>query len=134
MDGLTCRMKEYIRPFERRLALQELRALAGGSVVPVDGDEATASIFSVTGADDVRSLRGALAYWRSVGDDAEGLTTQLRGEATLEIARNGTAIDEPARTIRALVPRSCRTSGACVTPRTGCTSTGASSSRSSYAR
>ena len=104
MDGLTCRMKEYIRPFERRLALQELRALAGGSVVPVDGDEATASVFSVTGANDARSLRGALAYWRSIGDDAEGLTAQLRGEATLEIARNGTAIDEPARTIRALVP------------------------------
>ena len=26
MDGLTCRIKEYIQPFERRLALEELRA------------------------------------------------------------------------------------------------------------
>ena len=43
MDGLTCRIKEYIQPFERRLALEELRALAGDPVVPVDGDDATAS-------------------------------------------------------------------------------------------
>lgn len=104
MDGLTCRMKEYIRPFERRLALQELRALVDGSVIPVNGDEATASIFSVAGTNDARSLRCALAYWRSIGDDADGLTVQLRGEATLEIARNGTVINKPTRAIRALVP------------------------------
>ena len=104
MNGLTCRMKEYIQPFERRLALQELRALAGGPVVPVDGDDATASTFTVAHVKDVRALRGSLAYWRSVGDDPEGLTTQLRGEATLAIARNRTAVDELPEAIRALVP------------------------------
>ena len=104
MNGLTCRMKEYIQPFERRLALQELRALVGGPVVPVDGDDATASTFSVAHVKDVRALRGSLAYWRSVGDDLEGLTAQLRGEATLAIARNGTAVDELPEAIRALVP------------------------------
>ena len=88
MDGLTCRMKEYIQPFERQLALQELRALAGGTVTPVDGDDATASTFSVAGGSDAVALREALAYWHSIGDDANGLTTQLRGEATLGIARN----------------------------------------------
>ena len=103
MNGLTCRMKEYIRPFERRLALQELRALAGGPVVPVDGNDVTASIFSVARVNDAGALRRALAYWHSVGDDTDGLTVQLRGEATLAIARNGTAIDDLPKTIRGLV-------------------------------
>ena len=93
MDGLTCRIKEYIQPFERRLALQELRALAGGPVVPVDGDDATASTFSVVRANDAGALRDALAYWHSVGDRMDGMTTQLRGEATLEFARTGAAGD-----------------------------------------
>lgn len=104
MNGLICRMKEYIRPFERRLALQELRALAGGPVVPIDGDDATASIFSVAHVNDAGALRGALAYWHSVGDGTDGLTVQLRGEATLAIARNGKAIDKLSKTICTLVP------------------------------
>ncbi len=62
MEGLTCRIKEYIQPFERRLALEELRALAGGPVTPVDGDDATASTFSVARSGDAGVLRDALAY------------------------------------------------------------------------
>ena len=104
MDGLTCRMKAYIQPFERRLALQELRALAHGPVVPVDGDDVTASTFSITRASDADALRGALAYWRSVGDDIDGLTIQLRGEATLEIARRGMNGGDVPDMVRALVP------------------------------
>lgn len=104
MNGLTCRMKEYIRPFERRLALQELRALACGPVIPVDGDDATASVFTVARVNDAGLLRGALAYWHSVGDHADGLTAQLRGEATLGIARNGAAVDALPKAVRTLVP------------------------------
>ena len=89
MDGLTCRIKEYIQPFERRLALEELRALAGGPVTPVDGDDATASTFSVARSGDAGALRDALAYWHSVGDRMDGMTAQLRREATVEFARNG---------------------------------------------
>lgn len=103
MKGLTCRIKQYIQPFERRLALQELRALASGPVIPVDGDDATASIFSVARVSDARALRGALAYWHSVGDHAEGVTEQLRGEATLAIARNGTTAGQLPKSVRALV-------------------------------
>ena len=104
MDGLTCRLKEYIQPFERRLALQELRALAAGPVVPIDGDNATASAFKVTRASDTDALRGALAYWRSVGADPDGLTAQLRAEATSGIARNGVEIGDLPKIVRALVP------------------------------
>ena len=46
MPQLACRMKDRIQPFERQLALQELRALTNGPVVPVDGDDATASVFN----------------------------------------------------------------------------------------
>ena len=106
MDNLTCRIKEYIQPFERRLALQELRALVDGPVVPVDGNEATARTFSISRASDADALRGALAYWRSVGNDADGLTAQLRGEATLRIARNGTTTSDLPKIVRALVPSS----------------------------
>ena len=104
MDGLTCRMKEYIKPFERQLALQELRALVQGAVIPVDGNDATASTFSITRASNVQALRGELAYWRSVGDDTDGLTIQLRGEATLEIARKEPGSSHIPEFVRALVP------------------------------
>ena len=104
MDRLNCRMKEYIQPFERRLALQELRALAGGPVVPVDGDDDTASTFAVARTNDAGVLRRALAYRHSIGGGADGLTTQLRGEATLGVARNGAANGALAETGRAQVP------------------------------
>ena len=96
MDRLTCKIKNYIQPFERRLALDELRALAPGTVHPTDGDEATASTFSLTGAVNAGALRDALAYWRSVGPEPEGLTRQVRGEATLAVAHNGLALDDLA--------------------------------------
>ena len=101
MEGLSCRIKERIQPFERRLALQELRALAGGPVVPLDGDDATASTFSVACASDAGALREALAYWHSVGDRADGTTTQLRAEAALEFARHDAAGDGLPEILRA---------------------------------
>ena len=101
MENLPCRIKEYIQPFERRLALQELRALAGSPVVPVDGDDATASTFSVARTNDAGALRNALAYWHSVGDRAGGATTQLRAEAALEFARHGAAGDGLPQILRA---------------------------------
>ena len=101
MEGLSCRIKERIQPFERRLALQELRALTGDPVIPVDGDDATASTFSVTRASDAGALRNALAYWHSVGDRADGTTTQLRAEAALELARHETAGDGLPEILRA---------------------------------
>lgn len=103
METLTCRIKEYIQPFERELALQELHALAGGPVIPIDGDAATATTFSVARDSDISVLRESLAYWRSVGDDASGLTRQLRGEATLGIARRSEGIGNLPKTVRSLV-------------------------------
>ena len=105
MDSLNCRMKGHIQPFERRLALQELRALADGSVVPVDGNDETASTFAVPPTNDAGRLRETLAYWHSVGDGASGLTAQLRGEATLGVARRRAADGALGEAARAPTPR-----------------------------
>ena len=91
MPQLACRMKEYIQPFERRLALQELRALAKGPVIPVDGDAATASVFAVTADGDAAALRDTLAYWHSIGDAVHGLTAQIRSEAAFSSAHSSAA-------------------------------------------
>lgn len=93
MANLTCRIKDYIQPFERRLALQEMRALVSGPVRPVDGDEATALVFAVAGALDADALRNALTYWQSVGPEG-GLTAQVRSEATSVAAQNGLSVSD----------------------------------------
>ena len=105
MDGLVCKMKEYIQPFERHLALAELRALAHGPITPLDGDNDTAVHFAINGRNNAEHLRSALAYWCSVGSDTDALTLQLRGEATSLIARNGSDTQTFPETVQALVPR-----------------------------
>ena len=97
MPTLVCRIKDGIQPFERRLALDELRALGGDFVSPWDGDEATASAFILGGAFKPKALRQALAYWRSIGPEPEGLTAQVRAEATLAVAHNGTTLADLCR-------------------------------------
>ena len=104
MEELTCQIKEYIQPFERRLALQELHALTDGPIVPIDGNDETASIFSISHTADVEILRSELAYWHSVGDAADGLTTQLRSEATMKIARANMQNNKLREDIFGLVP------------------------------
>ena len=93
MTALTCWIKDYIQPFERRLALEELRVLTKAVVVPVDGDETTASSFAIKGLNDPGMLREALAYWHSVGTP-EALTLQIRGEATSLAANGGIATSD----------------------------------------
>ena len=98
MPTLVCRIKDGIQPFERHLALEELRALGGDRPSPSDGDETTASVFVLHGSSKPTILRDGLAYWRSIGPEPEGLTAQVRGEATLATAHNGAALadlDQP---------------------------------------
>lgn len=102
-------MKGYIQPFERRLALEELRALAGGDVVPVDGDADTARTFSVESVASLRVLREMLAYWWAVGDTEDGLTFQVLAEATAGALRRGKAesavTEAEIRPLRREIPR-----------------------------
>ena len=105
MVNLTCRMKQHIQPFERMLALKELRALSGSDVLPIDGDDATALTFATTTSCTAERLRDALAYWQFVGDDDAGLTSQIRMEATSLIARNGASPRQLAETGHSYMPR-----------------------------
>ena len=97
MTSVVCRIKDGIQPFERRLALEELRALADGPMHPCDGDEATASTFLLGGVVQPATLRNALAYWRSIGMEPDGLTAQVRAEATLAVTQNGESLAELCR-------------------------------------
>ena len=93
MRTVLCQIKDYIQPFERKLAIQELRALCRGPLSPLDGSEQTASIFSVMASESTDSLRDDLTYWRSVGQSNEDLTLQVRGEATsLPINHRGSSV------------------------------------------
>ena len=92
MPTVLCRIKDYIQPFERQLALQELRALCSGTLSPVDGCERTASLFSVVANRSADALRDELTYWQSIGLEDDDLTLQVRGEATSMMAtHNGSA-------------------------------------------
>ena len=104
MQALICHIKEHIQPFERKLALQELDALTSGPLIPVNGDYETASTFSIEPTSNIVGLREALAYWHSIGNDSEGLTAQLRGEATQRIARGNAQNGISPENISSLVP------------------------------
>ena len=93
-EVLICRIKDYIQPFERRLALQELAAIASGAPRPVDGDESSALHFAVKNGVCAGKLRDGLTYWQSVGAAPEQPTAQVRGEATSVAARNGLSVQE----------------------------------------
>lgn len=95
---LTLRMKPYIKPFERQLALWELEALTG--VKPVTLEVASsAQEFTVSGGN-MRVLVERLAYWETVSAATSRPTRQVLVEATTNIVRNGVSFDE----IRAKVP------------------------------
>jgi site-specific DNA-methyltransferase (cytosine-N4-specific) len=97
---ITCRLKPYIQPFERKLALEELRVLSGTVPIPVDGTGEKALIFSVRSCQQPFRLADRLAYWETVHGDRAHLTRQVCLEATANLVRNGTAF----KTIQACLP------------------------------
>lgn len=104
MDKLVCQIKGHIQPFERTLAMQEMRALTNGPVVPLDGDIETAKSFSIASDSNIETLKSSLAFWHSVGDDNDALTDQLRSEATQVIARNRNGVKISHQTVPDMVP------------------------------
>lgn len=93
-QGLFLEMKPYIQPFERLLALQELRVLAHSEPVPhsqAEGD--TPTLYEIATDVSPDFLASRLTYWETVrGDGAIAprfITQQVRYEATSDAARNG---------------------------------------------
>ena len=84
VNELICHIKQRIQPFERRLALLEIKAIAGSDVRPLDGDLETATVFRVTSEAEATVLSTSLAYWHSIvsSDGDVSLTKQLLIEAT----------------------------------------------------
>lgn len=90
---IACRIKTYIQPFERKLALCELEQLTQCAPVPKDGDNCSATLFEVDTATKANSLVAKLAYWESVSTRSPQLTTQVLREATVNTVRNGVSLD-----------------------------------------
>lgn len=94
MNLITCRLKPYIQPFERKLALEELRVLSGTVPIAMDAAAESALVFSIRSDQRPVRLADRLAYWESVYGSKLKLTRQVCLEATANVVRNGTAFKE----------------------------------------
>ncbi|MBV9761916.1 MAG: hypothetical protein JO340_15245 [Acidobacteriaceae bacterium] len=86
---LVCRMKPYIQPFERELALAELSALAHTEPVAVDFGSDHPILFSLPPVVKPTTLARHLAYWELIEADQTYYTTQVLRERTVNVVRNG---------------------------------------------
>lgn len=92
----TCRIKPYIQPFERRLAIMELEAVTG--CTPHLANTGEGLDYTIPSGTPWDTLVDSLAYWERLGDARP--TRQVLREATANVVRNGV----PLADIRAQVP------------------------------
>jgi site-specific DNA-methyltransferase (cytosine-N4-specific) len=90
---LTCRIKPYIQPFERELALRELEALAGAVPRPVPRDPGQPECFRVRSQVAPVALARDLAFWEAVRGENTLTTTQSLRESTVNVVRNGISLE-----------------------------------------
>lgn len=91
---LKVRMKPYIQPFERVLALRELRALAGDEPVGLGSGGDINTDFEVRSLRPHDDFARRLAYWEVVEcREHMSVTEQSLREATVNLVRNGVALD-----------------------------------------
>jgi DNA modification methylase len=94
MRTVTCRIKEYIQPFERVLAFKELEAITKSTLVPVSSSDAPLTFNAQTDVS-VSDLSRTLAYWEMVeADDEQTVTDQSLREATVNVVRNGIDLEQ----------------------------------------
>lgn len=84
--NLICRIKPYIQPFERKLALLELEQLTNAKAYQYRDDP---NCFVVNTSVSSDYPLGKLAYWESIKDTKVSWTKQLKREATTRLIRNG---------------------------------------------
>jgi DNA modification methylase len=85
----TVRMKPYIQPFERLIALEELATVAGSETAP-EADDSSGEKFVVKGGADPFLAVDRLAYWERIEADGRShATKQALLESTATVARNG---------------------------------------------
>lgn len=85
---LTCKMKSYIQPFEKKLALAELTALTGGTPKPLKSAQAAIEYLTAS-SQPAELVAGRLAYWEHVrtSERERFLTEQILREATAKLPR-----------------------------------------------
>ena len=93
---LRCRMKPYIQPFERRLAVAELATLARALPHPLPSLQPEPDVFEVSSFMPPAELADRLAYWEVVVDGVRRPTTQVLREATIGITRRDITIQNLA--------------------------------------
>lgn len=92
---VICKLKSYIQPFERSLALREIEAISKNPPILVEGD--SNSVLFATHTNVVAStFIDRLTYWELVwagglNGHAGEVTTQAKREATWGLAKNGEA-------------------------------------------
>lgn len=95
MKALRCRIKDYIQPFERILALQELTAVADATPYPDSNDNDHSTEFVVNTTRPLHVMADSLAYWEVVSSKSCVATTrQSLRESTVNVVRNGIDLDE----------------------------------------
>ncbi|MBS1502592.1 MAG: hypothetical protein JST32_11050, partial [Bacteroidetes bacterium] len=94
----VCKLKSYIQPFERKLALQELTAIAGATPYPYQDGGNPQLEYAVRTSSGVSALVQRLTFWEYVtpalGIDKSTYTLQVRREATTNIVRNGISFED----------------------------------------
>ena len=91
MSTVICKIKPYIQPFERQLALSELASLVQSSPKPIDSDTSDSTLFEVNATQSTSLLIDRLSYWETVTTKREYYTAQVLREATVNVVRNGVA-------------------------------------------
>jgi len=90
MTQIRCKIKDYIQPFERILAVQELAIIADAEPIKNPNN----SEFTVVTNTRISSLAERLAYWETVTSKSSSFTTvQSLREATVNVVRNGIDLD-----------------------------------------
>lgn len=97
MNSVTCYLKNYIQPFERKLAIAELRTLTRSELRPVAGHIDSSGAFETNTELAPEELASRLAYWEVVQAGFSHYTRQVRAEATANVVRNGVQFSELQR-------------------------------------
>ncbi len=90
---ITCRVKPYIQPFERKLALRELEVLAHDTPRSMPSIEGESQSFRVKTGATVKVLARELAFWEAVCEERTLTTTQSLRESTVNVVRNGISLE-----------------------------------------
>ncbi len=96
---VTCRIKSYIQPFERGLAIRELRSLAGAEPKPLPNLLEEPDCFKVASRVSAPELAHELAFWEVVAGKDTLTTSQSLRESTVNVVRNGIPLEELAKRI-----------------------------------